>query len=304
MPRTRYAFHSPRPALLMPLQPPSPRYLALVFWLAAFACGNGQDSTAPLASLDSAPYVNRAISAMRAQQWKAARTAWDSVLKLEPNNAAALSNLGKVHYQLGDHEAARNSLEKATALKPELVDSWLTLGQVYLELKAPMMAVSATTRGVAENPADARSHNTLAIVLKRIGWTNGAEAELQKALDLDPEYAEAHFNLAVLYLERKPPSLEMAGRHYRKARSLGAEPDEIIEKQIRGESTVVENDASEESGEDPGPSPETARSPSTPPPAPASPQPPRATPVTPPAKKPSPSPAKKPTPAPRKSPNP
>ena len=191
-------------------------------------------------SLDPAPLASRAIAAMRAQQWKAARTSWEGVLKLDPDNPAALSNLGKVQYQLGEFENARESLEKATKLKPELVDSWLTLGQVYLELKAPMMAVSATTRGVAENPADARSHNTLAIVLKRIGWTNGTEAELQKALDLNPEYAEAHFNLAVLYLERKPPSLEMAGRHYRKARALGAEPDPLVEKQIRGESDIEE----------------------------------------------------------------
>lgn len=206
---------------------------------------------AALPSLDSTPHVQRAIAAMRAQQWKPARTAWEAVLKLEPDNAAALSNLGKVQYQLGDFSTARDSLEKATVLKPALVDSWLTLGQVYLELKAPMMAVSATTRGVAENPGDARSHNTLAIVLKRVGWTDGAEAELQKALDLDPDYSEAHFNLAVMYLERKPPALEMASRHYRRAKALGASPDALLEKQIRGESDLEEG-GPEDSSESPG----------------------------------------------------
>jgi len=236
-----------------------------------------------LPSLDSAPAARRAIAAMQAQQWKPARSAWEAVLKLEPDNAAALSNLGKVQYQLGEHEAARKSLEKATQLKPELTDSWLALGLVYLELKAPMMAVSATTRGVAENPADPRAHNSLAIILKRIGWTNGAEAELQKALDLDPNYSEAHFNLAVMYLERKPPSLEMAGRHYRKARALGAPPDEVIEKQIRGEAEIEETDSapveeepptastpelpSPSNGKDPAPAkPETSLPKSSPPP--------------------------------------
>ena len=227
---------------------------------------------------------------MRAQQWKAARSAWEAVLRMEPDNAAALSNLGKVQYQLSEHEAARGSLEKATSLKPDLADSWLTLGQVYLELKAPMMAVSATTRGVAENPSDPRAHNSLAIILKRIGWTNGAEVELQKALDLDPDYTEAHFNLAVMYLERKPPSLEMAGRHYRKARSLGAAPDEIVEQQIRGESAVEESAAAEdEAPDDPG---STAPSKETPPAAKL----PRATPVDPPAAPSRKSPLKKTTP--------
>ena len=211
----------------------------------------------PVVSPDSAPHVQRAITAMRAELWKPARTSWEAVLKLEPENAAALSNLGKVQYQLGDFAAARDSLEKATVLRPTLVDSWLTLGQTYLELKAPMMAVSATTRGVAENPADARSHNTLAIVLKRIGWTNGAEAELQKALDLDPDYPEAHFNLAVMYLERKPPALEMAGRHYRRARALGASADALLEKLIRGDSDLEDNETAEESSEEPASPPET-----------------------------------------------
>ena len=225
----------------------------------------GPEGSGPLPLLDSAPHVQRAIAAMRGQQWKAARTSWEAVLKLEPDNAAALSNLGKVQVQLGDFENARATLEKATVLKPALVDSWLTLGQAYLELKAPMMAISATTRGVAENPGDPRSHNILATVLKRVGWTDGAEAELQKALDLDPDYSEAHFNLAVMYLERKPPSLEMAGRHYRRARALGAVPDLLLEKQIRGETELedgglmTESDESEPSSAAPDSKPPRAK---------------------------------------------
>jgi Flp pilus assembly protein TadD len=251
---------------------------------------SGQETAAT--SLDTSPHIQRGIAAMRGQQWKSARSAWESVLRLEPENAAALSNLGKVQYQLAEYEAARGSLEKATTLKPDLADSWLTLGQVYLELKAPMMAVSATTRGVAENPADPRAHNSLAIILKRIGWTNGAEVELQKALDLDPDYTEAHFNLAVMYLERKPPSLEMAGRHYRKARALGAAPDEIVEQQIRGESGVEESEISE--NEAPEAPVGGASRKAVPPPKPT-----RATPVDPPEAPAQPS-AKKPSP-PRKS---
>ena len=246
--------------------------------------------SAALPSLDPTAQIQRAIAAMRSEQWKPARAAWEAVLKFEPDNPAALSNLGKVQYQLGDFAAARDSLEKATVLKPALVDSWLTLGQTYLELKAPMMAVSATTRGVAENPADARSHNTLAIVLKRIGWTDGAEAELQKALDLDPEYSEAHFNLAVMYLERKPPALEMAGRHYRRARALGASPDPLLEKQIRGESDIEENEDSAEVLADPtAPEAKPAKPPKAQPvQSPPAPSPPRKSPV----KKPSSSPRK------------
>ncbi|MDB6133114.1 MAG: nrfG [Verrucomicrobiales bacterium] len=196
------------------------------------------------------PQIRRAIAAMRAGQWKAARTAWEAVLDAEPDNAAALSNLGKVLCQLEDYPAARTALERATTLKPSLADSWLTLGQTFLALHEPMRALSCMTRGVAENPSDPGAHNSLAIALKSVGWADGAESELQKALDLNPEYAEAHFNLAVMYLERKPPSLEMANRHYQRARELGAEPDTLVEKQLQGE-TVIDAGASPAASADP-----------------------------------------------------
>ena len=289
----------PRPCLFL-----TAATALLLMWGAAPHPARAQDSpqvvpedSPPTAALETTPEVRRAVAAMRAQQWKAARSAWEEVLQLEPENAAAFSNLGKVQYQLADHPAARKSLEKATALKPDLADSWLTLGLVYLELKAPMMAVSAMTRGVSENPADPRAHNSLAIVLKRVGWTTGAESELQKALDLDPDYAEAHFNLAVMHLERMPPSLEMAGRHYRKARLHGAAPDELVEQQIRGESAVEEADSSPD---------DTAAAPAIPADSTASPSamPARATPVAGPAKPSKKSPPRKPTSSPQKSPSP
>ena len=50
---------------------------------------------------------------------------------------------------------------------------------------------------------------------------------------LTPDYADAHFNLALLYLERTPPPIEMARRHYFFAIDLGAPRDEEIEKRLK-----------------------------------------------------------------------
>jgi hypothetical protein len=49
---------------------------------------------------------------------------------------------------------------------------------------------------------------------------------------LDPGYADANFNLAVLYLGRTPPLIELARRHYQRAIDLGAKHDPAIEKII------------------------------------------------------------------------
>ena len=66
----------------------------------------------------------------------------------------------------------------------------------------------------------------------RKGWSDASEQELRRAVELDPGYADANFNLAVLYLRRTPPLYELARRHYQRALDLGAARDPVIEKLI------------------------------------------------------------------------
>ena len=58
-------------------------------------------------------------------------------------------------------------------------------------------------------------------------------AALLRAIELNPDYGVAHFNLALLYLDQKPPALELARRHYEKAVALGVEKDEIVERRLK-----------------------------------------------------------------------
>ena len=67
-------------------------------------------------------------------------------------------------------------------------------------------------------------------MIGRQGWIYGAEQELRRAVELDPAYADAHYNLAVFYLQEKPPATELAKRHYFKAVELGVEKDLSMEK--------------------------------------------------------------------------
>ena len=94
-------------------------------------------------------------------------------------------------------------------------------------------AVSALSRAIHEEPTDARAHNYLAVVVKKLGWLDAAEAELQRAIELKPDYANAHFNLALMLLERKPPAVALAKKHYEKAVALGAEKDELVEEKLK-----------------------------------------------------------------------
>ena len=213
------------------------------FLLASLMVLHAQEKPAPVPA-DGLPPLERALEqttvfarqateAMRNNDWKTAAGMWGQLLKLQPESAAALSNLGSVEIKLNKPAEARVHLEKAVALRPNLSAAWMTLGMLHLEQKNPMLSVSCLTRAVHEDPADPRFHNALAIALKQMGWTNGAEQELQRTIDLNPDFAEAHFNLALIYLEQQPPAMESARRHYFFARDLGAPPDEMVDKQFQ-----------------------------------------------------------------------
>ena len=86
---------------------------------------------------------------------------------------------------------------------------------------------------MAQDPNDAVARNYLGVAAGRNRWFDAAEAELRRSVELQPDYADAHFNLAVFCLERDPPAVELARRHYQKALELGAVPDRLIEKALK-----------------------------------------------------------------------
>jgi Tfp pilus assembly protein PilF len=89
------------------------------------------------------------------------------------------------------------------------------------------------TKALAIKPKSATAHNYIGITASQKGWQEAAEKEMLEAIASNPDYADAHFNLAVIYATASPPSKELAKTHYARATSLGAEPDASLEKLLR-----------------------------------------------------------------------
>ena len=68
------------------------------------------------------------------------------------------------------------------------------------------------------------------MALARRGWNEAAESELKRSLELDGKDSGAHFNLALLYLNRKEPVYGLARYHYMTAVDLGGDRDDVVEK--------------------------------------------------------------------------
>jgi Tfp pilus assembly protein PilF len=86
---------------------------------------------------------------------------------------------------------------------------------------------------VEVNSQDITAHNYLGIVQAASGNGKAGEGEIMRAIEINPQYADAHFNLAVIYATGKPPARMMAKKHYAKAIELGAPPDPSLERLVQ-----------------------------------------------------------------------
>ena len=161
-----------------------------------------------------------------------AKKDFQKVLTLAPDNVATTINLGLVAYREGKFAEAEKLLKKAVRAQPEAGLGWLVLGVIYHDQDKLDAALAALAQAALLEPKNATVHQYLGVTVGKKGWLSGAEDEMRKAIEIEPGYAEAHFNLAVFYLQRSPPSVELARRHYQKALDLGAAPDAGVARSL------------------------------------------------------------------------
>jgi predicted Zn-dependent protease len=151
---------------------------------------------------------------------------------MAPENHFALANLAVTQIQSGKLSAAQVALEKAVALKPDDVFASVNLGNVYCRQGRFDDSIAILNRSLQADSQNPVAHNYLAIALGKKGDTAKAEESFRASLAINPNYANAHFNLAVMYATSEPPSLQLAKKHYEKAKDLGAEQDSVLERRL------------------------------------------------------------------------
>jgi tetratricopeptide (TPR) repeat protein len=152
------------------------------------------------------------------------------VLQQDKKNVPTLANLAAIELDLGHLEAAEINIKQAVALAPDDPYSLFVLGRLRYQQKNYDAAVDAFSQAAKLDPQDAQVQNFLGLALSDKGLRGPAETALRKALQLDPGYANAHNNLAVIYITQQPPLVELARWHYQKALAAGQPRNPELEK--------------------------------------------------------------------------
>lgn len=147
--------------------------------------------------------------------------------ELMADYSAALAQL-----QAGDDSAAAGALTKFSAEHPELAGPLLNLALLRMRQGDAAAAGELFAQANAVCTSCAPVWNGLGVLHRQQGQFSAAEQAYLKAIELEPDYALAYYNLAVLYdIYIQRPELALA--NYQQYLTLRSEPgDAEVERWI------------------------------------------------------------------------
>ncbi|WP_103985958.1 glycosyltransferase family 41 protein [Methylobacterium sp. 190mf] len=180
----------------------------------AFAAGRLEDAECLLELLisidkDNGDAVHLAgLTALRTGRAQHAIDLITIAIYRDSGNATYFADLGLAFQAIGNLVAAGSAFEKALELDPALDDTRANLAIVYQDTGRQQDAADCWRDLIARVPGSAEFHNNLGAVLHRLGRTEEAIANLEKALEINPAAAFALCNLAHAQLFAEHSSVE------------------------------------------------------------------------------------------------
>ncbi|HVV71494.1 MAG TPA: tetratricopeptide repeat protein, partial [Verrucomicrobiae bacterium] len=178
----------------------------------------------------SATLVAQAQRYFAEQDFDKAEATYRQVLKLDEKNVPALANLAAIQVEAKHFEAAEGTLHDALGAGANDGYTLYVLGLLKFRQSKYDEALDALSRAAKLDPKNAEVQNYLGLTLSEKGLRGPAEAALRKAIELQPNYAGAHYNLALFYLTQQPKYPALARWHYQKALSAGFPRSADLEK--------------------------------------------------------------------------
>jgi len=169
---------------------------------------------------------------LAAGDWEEAERIYESIIKEHRDAAEAYYGIGRIRTAHGDLMAAVESYRRACELFPAYGAAHYGLALAYRKLgdgagseeQLKLHAASQTLVPPVQDPLrdemraldrGAASHVQRGIGFEEAGRIEDAIVEHEKALELDPEFVQAHANLIILYGKTKQP--QKAEEHFRAA---------------------------------------------------------------------------------------
>jgi Flp pilus assembly protein TadD len=146
---------------------------------------------------------NQAAQFLEKGDAKQAVQMFQQAVALNPGDETFHFNLGVALARVGDPTNAELQYKEALRLLPEYPEVHHNYGNLLFRAGRLAEAEAHLSEAVNELPESPTFNNSLGVLQQRLKKTNDALLSFQKAVECDSNYMEAHFNLALSYLNRK-----------------------------------------------------------------------------------------------------
>ncbi|MCB9931802.1 MAG: protein kinase [Planctomycetes bacterium] len=158
-----------------------------------------------LKSNDPRLFLLRGHVFRKQRKMKEALADYEMAVKLNPEDPRARSFLGSLQRMAGDLSGARENLTYALKLNAHNVEARISLGKIFEKGRAWKAAEREYEKCIELVPADERGYVALAVLLNQRDNKGKARQMLERALEINPSFAETLYWLAVLTTPEDPP---------------------------------------------------------------------------------------------------
>lgn len=156
---------------------------------------------------------NAGKTAMDAKDYATAEQHFQKAGELDPSQIAVWSSLGDTEYALAKtqpatqnkatYDKAAEAYKKALAIKPDDAALYNQLGNVYGASGRVPEATEALTKAAQLDPQmAAKAYYNLGANLVNTGKSDDAATFFKKAIDADPNYADAHYQYGITMMAK------------------------------------------------------------------------------------------------------
>jgi tetratricopeptide (TPR) repeat protein len=144
-------------------------------------------------------YLNASSCYIELYEYNKAIGILNDALKLIINSPELFYNLGLAHFYAEEYNSAINYLSKAIQLLPESYQAYNNRGLAFHKLQQFENALNDFNSAIKIHPQYAEAYNNIGVLLQ--DQKNSIHPEyFKKALEIDPFYTEAAFNLSIVHL--------------------------------------------------------------------------------------------------------
>jgi len=163
---------------------------------------------------------NQAVVAPRADE---KIRLYRKVVELDPHLFEAHYNLALTLERAGKTADAERAYRETLKMRPDHTSAALNLGALLYSTKRYEEAVSVYREAVARDPQSTGARSNLAEAYRSAGDRASARREFEAVLKENPDYAPAHYGLALVYDDDKRGDRHLAAEHYRRYLALAPE---------------------------------------------------------------------------------